>query len=67
MLKSNAHNGMETRGIILDIEGAFDAIPHYLLLHKLKSYGIGPKLIEILNSYLSSRRLNVKVDNAFSQ
>jgi hypothetical protein len=39
MLKSNINNGMETRGIFLDIEGAFDAIPHFLLIHKLKSFG----------------------------
>jgi hypothetical protein len=38
MLKSNINNGMETIGIFLDIEGAFDAIPHFLLVHKLIWY-----------------------------
>lgn len=67
MLKANNNNGMETRGIFLDIEGAFDAIPHYLLIHKLRSYGFGPMLIELVHSYLQRRKLRVKVKNSLSQ
>jgi hypothetical protein len=48
---------MYTRGVFLDIKGAFGAVPHYLLIHKLKSYGICGNLIKLLGSYLTSRRV----------
>ena len=68
MIKSNANLGMETRGVFLDMEGAFDCIPHFLLLHKLKSFGIGPELIKLVNSYLTNRKLRTKVDdNVYSE
>jgi hypothetical protein len=44
----------ETHGTFLDVEGAFDAIPHYLLIHKLKSYGLSNGLINFLKSLLVS-------------
>jgi hypothetical protein len=50
----------------LDIEGAFDAIPHHLLKHKMKSYGFGANVIDIISSYLSNRKLKVKVNNSVS-
>jgi hypothetical protein len=31
---------METRGAFLDTAGAFDAVPHFLLLKKIHAYGI---------------------------
>jgi hypothetical protein len=40
MIHSNDEAQMLTSGIFLDVAGAFDAVPHFLLMHKLKSYGI---------------------------
>ncbi len=67
MLKMNNSNEMDTRGVFLDIEGAFDAIPHYLLIHKFKSYGLGPTLVKILRSYLNNRSLRTKVNGCYSK
>jgi hypothetical protein len=39
MILSNFDSGVVTRGVFLDISGAFDSVPHYLLLKKI-SYGI---------------------------
>jgi hypothetical protein len=66
MIQSDRMLNKETRGIFLDVEGAFDAIPHYLLLHKLKSYGLSNSLINFLKSYLDSRKLRVKVNGSVS-
>jgi hypothetical protein len=67
MIKTNITNKSEMRGIFLDIEGAFDAIPHFLLLHKLKSLGIGPSITKLLKSYLMDRTLRAKVNNCYSE
>jgi hypothetical protein len=40
MLLKNNESKMVTRGVFLDIAGAFDAVPHYLLIRKLHAYGI---------------------------
>ena len=57
---------MDTRGVFLDVEGAFDAIPHYLLLHQLRSYGLHNYIIKLILSYLSNRRLRAKVNDSVS-
>jgi hypothetical protein len=44
-ISSHRNAKMDTRGVFLDVEGAFDAIPHYLLLHKLRSYGFSHILL----------------------
>ncbi len=66
MLHSNMDNGLETRGVFLDIAGAFDAVPHELLLLKLKGYGITGTLFNLLQSYLSNRCIQVRVGEAIS-
>jgi hypothetical protein len=40
MILPNRNLNMDTRGIVLDVEGAFDAIPHFLLVHEIRSYGL---------------------------
>jgi sarcosine oxidase/L-pipecolate oxidase len=40
MIQCNSENRMVTRGVLLDIAGAFDVVPHFLLLKKLECYGI---------------------------
>jgi hypothetical protein len=50
----------------LDVEGAFDAIPHFLLLHKLRAHGFNNDIVNLLSSYLSSRKLRVKVNGSLS-
>jgi hypothetical protein len=57
---------MDTRGrvIFLDVEEAFDAIPHFLLIHKLRSYGFNADIVELIKSYLYNRKLRVRVNNS---
>ena len=40
MILTNSEANKITRGVFLDIAGAFDAVPHYLLVKKLQAYGI---------------------------
>jgi hypothetical protein len=57
---------MGTSGVFLDIEGAFDAILHFLLVHKLRAHGIHSNVIDIIYSYLFGRKLRVKANNSSS-
>ena len=52
----------ETRAIALDISKAFDKVWHAGLLHKLKSYGISGPFLEIINYFLSDRKIRVVMD-----
>jgi hypothetical protein len=50
----------------LDIAGAFDAVPHFLLLHIISSYGIQGKRFRLLSSYLKDGCFRVRVDQGYS-
>ena len=67
MIQSELNSGCAMRGIFLDIAGAFDAVPHFLLLHKLQAYGVTGILLQLLDSYLDNRCFRVKVDDCLSQ
>jgi hypothetical protein len=67
MILKNCESKKLTPGVFLDIAGAFDTMPHQLLLHKLQSYGIQGNLLKLLQPYLSGRRIKVRVDNCFSE
>ena len=56
----------ETRAIALDISKTFDKVWHAGLLHKLKSYGISGPFLEIINSFLSYRKMRVVLDGQTS-
>ena len=45
---------------------AFDTVPHNLLIRKVRSFGIGGKLLKLINSYLSGRVQSVKLNNSVS-
>lgn len=57
----------EVRGVFLDIESAFDKVPHKLLLHKIKAYGFGPEVMNLLTSYLANRKVRTKVNGHVSE
>ena len=52
--------------IYTDFSAAFDSVDHVLLLHKLTSYGICGKLLEMFSSYLKDRYQVVNVNSATS-
>jgi hypothetical protein len=55
-----------TRGIFLDISGAFDGVQHFLLMKKLSCYGIRGKVSDLLQTYLKDRFIKARVNNSFS-
>lgn len=50
----------------LDFQKAFDTVPHYRLLIKLKSFGITNNTLNSISDFLSDRSFRVMVGNAFS-
>ena len=52
--------------IYLDYAKAFDKVDHKLLLKKLQLYGIHPKLVKWIESFLSNRKQAVVVDGHLS-
>ena len=51
----------------LDFQKAFDTVPHFRLIEKLKSYGICGSLLDVIEDFLSNRTFKVMVGNACSE
>ena len=49
-----------------DIHRAYDSVWHYKLLHKAKLVGLGERFLKFLNSFLSNRTFQVRVDGILS-
>ena len=45
---------------------AFDCLHYELLIAKLDAYGFGTKPVELIQQYLSNRKQEVKVGNAYT-
>ena len=58
--------GHNTDVVYFDFSKAFDTVPHMRLIHKLRAYGIGRKLLEWLQSFLSDREQSVVINSVFS-
>ena len=52
--------------ILIDLQKAFDAIDHNILLLKMPSLGFSREVIDWYKSYLSSRKFHVNVHDKFS-
>ena len=54
-------------GVIIDISQAFDKVWHIGLLFKLKAYGVGGKLLSLLENYLENRKQRVVLNGQNSE
>jgi len=61
------NNGRPIHCIYFDFSKAFDRVNHRLLLSKMTSLGIGPRLTNWCNSYLNDRSFRVKVGESVSE
>ena len=57
---------MEICAVFLDLQKAFDSVPHQNLLHIMKQMDIHPLLLAWTCSYLTGRSQRVVVDSATS-
>jgi hypothetical protein len=44
----------------------FDCLPHYILLDKLSAYGMSTDSVSLLESYLSNRKQQIKINSILS-
>ncbi|KAK4471065.1 hypothetical protein MN116_000576, partial [Schistosoma mekongi] len=58
--------GMVVSTVFLDFKKALDKVPHYKLLHKLKSFGIKDPLHSWLSSFITGRSQVVKYNDHLS-
>ena len=52
--------------VYLDVQKAFDKVPHQRFLFKLKASGIGNDVINWIEKWLTHRRQSVMVDGEIS-
>ena len=52
--------------VLLDLSKAFDVMPHDLLIAKLSAYGVGFRSLQFLHSYLTDRKMRVRVGSTYS-
>ena len=60
-------SGYDVDVIYLDYSKAFDSVPHFRLIEKLKGYGIGGSLLSWLKSFLLGRFQRVVLNGSVSQ
>ena len=60
------NNGLEVRGVFLDISKAFDKVWHDGLTYKLKQYDIKEKLLCLLIDFLKNHQESVVLNGHFS-
>ena len=46
--------------VLMDLSKAFDCLPHDILLDKLSAYGMSTDSVSLLESYLSTRKQQLK-------
>ena len=55
--------GNSVDAVYLDLQKAFDTVPHARLISKLKCYGIGGSLLSWISDFLTQRTQYVKIGN----
>lgn len=65
-IRQNNSKGRKTIGIFLDLSKAFDTINHNILISKLHMYGLSKKSVNLIASYLYSRRQYIDINGTCS-
>ena len=52
--------------VLMDLSKAFDCLPHDILLDKLSAYGMFTDSVSLLESYLSNRKQQIKINGILS-
>ena len=69
-LSEDAHSSFKKRGItaalLLDAEAAFDQAWHDAISYKLDKFGLPKRILRLVSSFLSNRKLTVNVGNKHS-
>ena len=65
--KKSRDKGEEFGALITDVSKALDCIDHNLLITKLSWYGVTPKSLKLIFSYLSNRTQGVRINNSYSR
>ena len=65
-LSRNIDNNIPVDVFYTDFTKAFDKIPHNLLLHKLKNYGIDGYILQFISAWLNNRKQRVKYGKSLS-
>ena len=65
--KESKDKGEEFGAFFTDLSKAFDCIDHNLLITKVSWYGVTPKSLKLIFSYLSNRTQGVSMDNIYSR
>ncbi len=60
-IKCSLDNGEHVGWVLMGLSKAFDALPHGLMIAKLRAYRISESACKFISSYLSSRQQKVKV------
>ena len=60
-------DGLEVRGVFLDISKAFDKVWHEGLIYKLKQNGVKGNLLETLTNFLNDRKQRVVLNGQHSK
>ena len=58
-------NGLNTRGVFLDISKAFDKVWHKCLCYKLMQNGVSGNLLNVVNDFLCQRKQKVVLMYSF--
>lgn len=66
-INHSLNQGRQVDSIYCDLSKAFDKVCHDLLIYKLDKMGVGGTLLPWLESYLTGRRLRVRVNNDYSR
>ena len=65
--RQHLDNNKVVGGVFMDLSKAFDCVPHDLLIAKLAAYSVDENLHMYICSYLSNRKLCVRINNVHSR